>query len=171
MLWRCVTETEKLFAILQHQQTEQIPTKPAPTTSHPKQTISDRYKKCAERQLALDCAVQMILEAMLANLPFPKLTDVADKVFAEGFDINPETYNKRLSEEQVIKALKSQAEKRPQSTTGKAYKQWRDNLQKTLDAYCVPLVQSDLAGLEEPKKMKSGSAKKKEANENKSKMK
>ncbi|MCL2119253.1 MAG: hypothetical protein FWH27_12585 [Planctomycetaceae bacterium] len=106
--------------------------------------------KCAERQLALDCAVQVILEAMLANLPFPKLTDVANKVFADGFDINPETYNKRLSEETVIKALKSQAEKRPQSTTGKAYKQWRENLQNTLDAYRVPLLQSARAGLLTP---------------------
>ena len=65
MLRRCVTEAKKLFDILHPQQTGQD--KP---TSRPKQTLSDRYKKCAEKQLALDCAVQLILEAMLENLPF-----------------------------------------------------------------------------------------------------
>jgi hypothetical protein len=135
----------------------------------PKQSLSDRYKKCAERQLALDSAVQIILETMLANLPFPKLTDVANKVFADGFAINPETYNKRLSEEKVIKALKSQAVKRPQSTIGKAYRQWRENLMQTLDIYGVPLIQNDQAGLEGPKSLKSRSAKKKAANESETK--
>ena len=127
-----------------------------------KQTLPDRYKKCAEKQLAFDCAAQIILEAMLDNLPFPKLTEVAKQIFKAGFAIDPEKFSKRLSDNPAITALRTQSKERPQSTSGKAYKEWREGLMKTLAVYRVPILQSDNAGLEEPmKKGKSGGAKKK----------
>ena len=159
MLWRCSTEAEKLVVILNDQQTGQVQERGI----QPKQTLSDRFKKCADKQLAMDRAVQIILEAMLDNLPFPKLTDVAALLSKDGFVIDP----KRMSERPVIKALRSQSKKRPQSTTGKAYAQWREGLMKTLAVYRVPILQSDDAGLEEPaKKGKPSGAKKKEESEN-----
>ena len=159
MLWRCAVEAEKLVAILNDQHTDRIQEK----SVQPKQALSDRYKKCADKQLAMDRAAQIILEAMFANLPFPKLTEVAVLLSKDGFVIDP----KRMSEQPVIKALRSQSKKRPQSTTGKAYAQWREGLMKTLAVYRVPILQSDDAGLEEPaKKGKTSGAKKKEESEN-----
>jgi len=163
MLWRCSTEAEKLVVILNDQQTGRIQEKGV----QPKQTLSDRYKKCADKQLAMDRAVQIILEAMLENRPFPKLTDIAEQLVTAGFAIVPKRFSKRLSEQPVIKALRSQSKKRPQSTSGKAYAKWREGLMKTLAFYRVPILQSDDAGLEEPaKKGKSDGAKKKEESEN-----
>ena len=138
----------------------------------PPKHLSRRYKKDSDRLLAMDAAVQIILEAMFANAPFPVLTEVADQLFKDGFAINPKTFNKRLSEEPVIQALRSQAKKRPKVTTGKAYEKWREELMKTLARFRDPILQSDTAGLEEPKKVSSSrkpdGAKKKEENENNS---
>ena len=117
----------------------------------------------------MDAAVQIILEAMFTNAPFPKLTDLADRLFKDGFAIHPERFGKRLSENPVIKALRSQTKKRPEVTTGKAYEKWHEGLMKTFAVYRVPILQSDDAGLEEPAKTKkSGRAKKKEGMENNS---
>ena len=167
MLRRCVTEAEKLAGILNSQQVGIIQDKDTPAPAPPKQTLTDRYKKSAEKQLAMDAAVQVILEAMFANAPFPKLTEVADQLFKDGFAIHPKRFGKRLSENPVIKALRSQTKKRPEVTSGKAYEKWREGLMKTLASFRVPILQSDAAGLEEPAKVgKSGRAKKKEENEN-----
>jgi len=165
MLWRCATEAEKLAVILNGQQTGQVQEK----GTQPKHTLSDRYKKCADKQLAFDRAIQIILEAMLENFPFPKLTDIAKQLVTAGFAIVPKRFSKRLSDNPVIRALRIQSKNRPQSTTGKAYAQWREGLMKTLAVYRVPILQSDNAGLEEPaKKGKSGGAKKKEKSKNNS---
>ena len=162
MLRRCVTEAEKLVAILNYQQAGQNQEKGTPIPTPPKH-LSRRYKKDSDKLLAMDAAVQIILEAMFANAPFPKLTEVADQLFKDGFAINPETFNKRLSANKVIKALRSQSKKRPETTSGKAYERWREGLMKTLASFSVPILQSDTAGLEEP--AKAGRAKKKEESE------
>ncbi|MCL2118074.1 MAG: hypothetical protein FWH27_06560 [Planctomycetaceae bacterium] len=163
LLRRCVTEAEKLFAILNYQQAGQNQEKgnPAPT---PSKQLSRHFMKRSDKLLAMDAAVQIILEAMFANAPFPVLTEVAEQLFKDGFAINPETFNKRLSANKVIKALRSQSKKRPETTSGKAYEKWREGLMKTLVSFRVPILQSDDAGLEEP--AKTGRAKKKEENEN-----
>ena len=166
MLRRCVAEATIAFGILHPQEIK------ANETQKQEPNNDDRMKEKSNSLLTFEKAAQIIISDVLEGLPCPTHNAVAERLHEAGFEINPETYNRRLSGNDQIRELRRKAKRRPDKTSGKAYEKWLRDFLDTASIFGQPLIQSDNAGMEEPKKTPpsrpSDSAKKKVDEENKS---
>lgn len=144
MLRRCMDQSKLSF----ESSTEEV--KQEASSLCRKKVEYKHYQSRADRLLTLDAIAQMIIDAALTNENIPTSISMAIAVKEKGIWKNSVGRLQNIltaKETPVLHRLVNHAKKRPEDTTSKKYRDWREEFQKTAALCRASLVQRHDAGL------------------------